>query len=552
MIALLFWACGPAVVGVDPPTQDTGSDPLEEPFPWERVLQVDVTVDPDDWDALRTQGRNLGDILGGDCLAQEFDKPWSWFDADVTVDGDRFPTARVRKKGFLGSLSETRPSLKVRFDQGGDQLWRGLDRLTLNNSRQDASRLNTCLAYEVFRSAGVPAPRCSYAQVWVNGESLGLYANVESVREPFLTAQFGDPTGEHWEGTVSDFRTEYIGTFEDKNDAAKDSDGASLDAIRAILEDAPDETLLDDLDAWIDVDAYLTFWATEILVGHWDGYASNTNNYFLYRDPADDRFDFMPWGTDAVLHGSASAVAANGILARRLYLHDDGRQAYLDRMQELLDTVWDEDGLLAEVDRLEDLVGAIASEDNDGFADSVDGIREFLTVRRSDVQSQLDDGGPSWTQDLRGTPCFVESGTVAATFETDWGSWQSTDPWGEGTSDPTILWEGQQVPWIDAGAIAGDPGDGTGAVGLTVQLDESSLALAYLNGAQAHFAGPGALPVDFGTLTGALYYADAASGYEFQFLGYLFDGDVVLDESGTATGDAVRGSLELSVVNWGW
>jgi hypothetical protein len=91
----------------------------------------------------------------------------------------------------------------------------------------------------------------------------------------------------------------------------------------------------------------------------------------------------------------------------------------LDRLQGLLDTVWDERSLHEEVDRLEALVGDIASEDNDGFADAVDGHRDFLDTRRDEVHGQLDDGGASRDHDLRGTPCFVESGTIRATLETD-------------------------------------------------------------------------------------------------------------------------------------
>src|SRR5690606_12426430 len=98
----------------------------------------------------------------------------TYFPARVTIDGAVIDNVGVRKKGFLGSLLMGRPSLKLRLDElVPGQRHAGLDRLTLNNNRQDGSRIRQCLAYARFRAAGVPAPRCNFARVTVNGESLG-------------------------------------------------------------------------------------------------------------------------------------------------------------------------------------------------------------------------------------------------------------------------------------------------------------------------------------------------------------------------------------------
>ena len=52
------------------------------------------------------------------------------------------------------------------------------------------------------------------------------------------------------------------------------------------------------IQARVDVDAFLTFWAAEGLVGHWDGYVDDQNNFWFYVDPADNLIRFIPWGTD--------------------------------------------------------------------------------------------------------------------------------------------------------------------------------------------------------------------------------------------------------------
>ena len=54
----------------------------------------------------------------------------------------------------------------------------GLDRLTLNNNKQDTALVSQVLTYRVFREAGLHAPRCCLVRVIVNGEDLGVYSNV--------------------------------------------------------------------------------------------------------------------------------------------------------------------------------------------------------------------------------------------------------------------------------------------------------------------------------------------------------------------------------------
>lgn len=208
--------------------------------------------------------------FGGDCLATPPEDIFTWFRATVRVDGEAYTDVGVRKKGFLGSMSEARPALKVRFDKFvNDQLLGGvMQRLTLNNALQDGSMLNTCMALRIFADAGLPTPRCSFATVSANGKKLGLYVHVESVKDAFLERSFPDPTGNLYEGTVSDFRPGWRGTFAKKTneDAA---DWSDLDAVvEALLQASadwlagdPSAAGLDGLRAIVDLDSFLTFWA---------------------------------------------------------------------------------------------------------------------------------------------------------------------------------------------------------------------------------------------------------------------------------------------------
>mgnify|MGYP005745681599 FL=1 len=51
----------------------------------------------------------------------------------------------------------------------------------------------------------------------------------------------------------------------------------------------------------IDIDAYLKFAAVTMMVGQWDSFPGNSNNYYVYRDPISEKFFFIPWGPDDTL-----------------------------------------------------------------------------------------------------------------------------------------------------------------------------------------------------------------------------------------------------------
>ena len=62
-------------------------DPTAAMYDPTRVIAVDITIDPDRWDRLRAQERTFVSLFSGECLDQPFDNPFTYFPADVTIDG---------------------------------------------------------------------------------------------------------------------------------------------------------------------------------------------------------------------------------------------------------------------------------------------------------------------------------------------------------------------------------------------------------------------------------------------------------------------------------
>jgi spore coat protein H len=399
-----------AVLGCTGGPSDTGSAALFDP---DRVINVAIAMDPADWDRLRRQSTDEEEVLAGDCLAQPFPDVYTYFRGSVTVDGETMDEVGIRKKGFLGSLDDVRPSLKIKLDEyaPGQELF-GLTRMTLNNSIQDDSFLHQCISYDLFAAAGVPAPRCGFVRVAVNGDDLGLYVNVESIDKRFLRRHFDSDEGNLYEGTFSDFRPAWIGTFERKTNE-EDTDRSDLEAIRVAAE-APDAALEDALADAIDLDRFLSMWAVEVLLYHWDGYAGSANNFWLYRDPSSGLFTFIPWGTDSTFEndglgaGSPMSVYAGGILARRLFLAPT-RHLYIDRLDELLATTWDEQAILAEMDRMQALITPVLEDAGmpvTRAAQSADAARRMVRHRRAAILDERAAMPADWTPDPLAPPCI--------------------------------------------------------------------------------------------------------------------------------------------------
>ncbi len=424
-----------------PPTEEPApADPRDAYFALDRVLDIAIQIEPSDWDELRYQTRTFEDLLAEIeefQLSRPFASIYSWFPATVTVDGETHTEVGVRKKGFLGSQSETKPALKLRFDKYVDDQALGgvIERMTLNNSVQDPSMINTCLTLQVFAAAGSPASRCNFATVSVNGRNLGLYVHVEELKAPFLARHFASAEGNLYEGTVSDFTPEYRGTIEKKTNEKAD-DWSDIDAVVAALAD-PSPAGLEALAAIVDLDRFLSYWATEVLVGHWDGYAGNRNNYQFYREP-DGRFVFIPWGTDATFHleddpnpfddisNPPPSVLALTAIPNRLYQDTEWRARYVERLKYLLETVWDSQQLLASVDEMAAIVWeySLPAVRPQAAADA-ERVRQFILKRRAEILEDLTPQPPDWPTPESAD--FPERAELEIRFETRWGSSSDDD-----------------------------------------------------------------------------------------------------------------------------
>lgn len=249
--------------------------------------------------------------------------PRDYVEAQFRVADDAAPiSVGVRLKGMWGSFRgcpfscSDKSALKLDFNRFvAGQSYGGLEKLNLNNQVQDPARTSEWLAYEIFRRQGVPAPRVGFAEVRVNGVSWGLYALVEDRDDPFLARSFPSTLG-LYEGEYGQdlFPGSEDGFDVDEGDP---TDRSPLVRLTTAIDTAPrGEGFFQALDPLLDWNEVLSCMATEVFIGHWDGYAPARNNYFLHVD-ADGVWRLLPWGADQTFVERWPLYEGSGILLQR-------------------------------------------------------------------------------------------------------------------------------------------------------------------------------------------------------------------------------------------
>jgi CotH kinase protein/Lectin C-type domain/Putative metal-binding motif len=317
----------------------------------------------------------------------------------VLVDGRTltFADVGVRVKGRWGSLRtlDQKTGFLIKADEyvPGQKLL-SMKKLALNNMVQDPSLLHEQLAYALFRAADVPAPRTGYARVSVNDKLFGLYASVEVIdNAEFLDRWFGQDEGNLYEGAYgSDLEDGLLTSFD--QDRGADVAYADLQALTDALDGfTTPESFVSDARTVIDMKRYYAFAATEIFIGHWDGYAWTRNNYFLYRG-ADSRWTFMPWGTDQTFAQDLDAFGGGGRVEQMCAASLACRAKLAAAFEDVVARAEDLD-LVTRVDTLRALIEDAMQEDPRKESDAntvhgaMDATKAFLQTRASAITADL-------------------------------------------------------------------------------------------------------------------------------------------------------------------
>lgn len=370
-----------------------------------------------------------------------FDFPWS--SAEFDLGGQAFTNVGLRFKGdgtFLDSRRTYRRPYKVDLDRrvhGRDFV--GLTTLNLHNLVADRSFLADTLGYEFYREAGLPAPRTTFARLFLTIDGrwerrlLGLYLLVENpdadwIRNTFPatnTVLFKPTTLELFEDLGDDWE-DYEAVYEPKT-KVPEQPRQRLRELARLVSHASDTEFSDRVGDYLDLDRTARYFACETLLSNYDGIYSNGQNYLLWWDPRHGRFGFSPWDLDhswgefgwigtARDREQASLfhpwVGKNRFL-ERLFAVDAFQDYYRGHLTEFLDALFVPERLHH---RLDELASAIRPAIEEFSADRLQGfesaiedpptepaegakpgrqghvhnLKRFITARASSARDQLE------------------------------------------------------------------------------------------------------------------------------------------------------------------
>lgn len=251
------------------------------------------------FDPLRPIQVSVFQTIGGRALTHDYlDSPtYRRASVKITYAGGKKYTVLhnvgVRLKGATTRKFQ-KASFKIKFDAFiKDQRFKGLKRLTLNAMMTDPSQVHEVTSYRLFRAAGVPAPRASFARVSIDGSYIGLYLNLESIDSKMLKRWF--PNTEHvYSGPRPCDLTPNNSCYVSNTGTTDRSDVLKVGKLHVLSGSA----WWRELNKRTDIDRLMNFLATEIFLSHWDGYGDfMRNNHYVHFDKA-GKFTFIPWGTD--------------------------------------------------------------------------------------------------------------------------------------------------------------------------------------------------------------------------------------------------------------
>lgn len=211
------------------------------------------------------------------------------------------------------SLAAQKKSFKVSFNAfAPDQTYQGVKKLNLRGSHNDPSLIREKLWFDLAHRAGDPLRRTSFVRLYINGMYRGLYTNLEEVDKTWLKANFPDNDGNLYKCTWpadldyhGPLQSTYTNILNSPTERAYDlatnevaNDYSDLIALMRILDYPVTSSGHDSIERVLDIESVLRGYALSIATGHWDDYFYNKNNYYLYRNPTDQRFTFFHFDTD--------------------------------------------------------------------------------------------------------------------------------------------------------------------------------------------------------------------------------------------------------------
>lgn len=371
----------------------------EQVFPKDKVVDVKITLDPTDFQDMLDNASN-----------EEYKT------ATVEYNGVTMDNVAIRTKGNLSLRSvvqmtdSDRYSFKLSFDEYVNQNLFGLTKINLNNNYSDASYLREFLTYELAESVGLPTPKYSFVNVYVNDKLWGFYLAVEQIGDAYLERNFGNSYGALYKGIMTGQGSDLTWLGDDAalyTGLEMKSEKSNDDIVVDMLNELNNGT---DYEKYIDVEESLKYIALNAVTGNTDSYlGSNKQNYYLYED--DGVFSILPWDYNMAFGGLGSSDTlidepTQGALAERpliakLLANDEYKAKYHEIISAMTTGYLQDETFQARIKELTTLISSYVKNDPSSFytyaeyESGVTSVETFMSKSNKNIAQQLDGTIPS-------------------------------------------------------------------------------------------------------------------------------------------------------------
>ncbi|MFA4851161.1 MAG: CotH kinase family protein [Bacteroidales bacterium] len=244
------------------------------------IQKIEITFSQANWDYILDTSK-----LGSDSYTMA-----RW----VKINGVQFDSAGVKYKGNSSyNPNNVKNPLHIELDYVKSQDYQGYKDIKLSNGFKDPSFVREVLAYDILRNY-MQASLSNYAQVYINGQYIGLYANTEAVTKTFVDSHFFSNTNSFffmdnfggslfYKGSDSTF---YYTTYTMKSDYG----WADLINLCNTLKNN-----INGIENILDVDRALWMLVYDNVLVNLDSYIGQPeHNYYIYEDH-NGRFNPIVW-----------------------------------------------------------------------------------------------------------------------------------------------------------------------------------------------------------------------------------------------------------------
>ena len=367
----------------------TSSD-LAWVFDMGALPEIHISVTEDQWNELLTEydrDSHTTHYIHCDAEFESKGEKYTFDDAGLRLRGN---TSRRRPEGNGGEKHKRNNAdwhhchftLNLRKFQKDDahELY-NVRKIYLKWHKDDRAYCRELYCYDLFRRFGVwTAAYTSYCRLWIHVEGdskpayYGVYEMIEAIDDNFVKRRkemFGDHKHNLWKCSYpatlnyNDIRNANI-HFDDDSGATytyelKSNIENFSAAKEQLIEFSRNLTKLqgEEFRKWIssvcDVELLLRTYAVNVIVGMWDDYWNNSNNYYIYfntSDKNDYKFFFIPFDYDNTLGTSSNCGVQsdsgrqdplnwgntnNQPLIGKILQFEEYRKIYVNALNELCD-----------------------------------------------------------------------------------------------------------------------------------------------------------------------------------------------------------------------